>query len=90
MTFNPLRVPKRLKKKLRAKPEPTRRAIAGCLRQLEDDPFHPGLRTKKMGGRGGNIFESRASRGDRVTWFWDGPRIVVEDHCKHDIVEGRG
>lgn len=89
MPFNPLRVPKRLKKKLKRKPEPMQKAIAGCLRQLEENPFHPGLRTKKMEGRGGKVFESRASQANRVTWFWDGPRIVIEDHCKHDVVEGR-
>jgi hypothetical protein len=89
MTFNPLRVPKRLRKRLRDKPEPVRNAIARCFKRLQENPYHPGLRTKKMEGRGGYVYESRASRADRVTWYWDGSRIVIENHCKHDIVEGR-
>ena len=89
MPFNPLRVPKRLRKKLRNKPESTRRAIARCLKRLQENPHYPSLRTKKMEGRGGVVFESRASQGDRVTWYWAGSRIIIEDHCKHDVIEGR-
>lgn len=89
MTSNPLRVPKRLGKKLRSKPEPMQRGIVRCFKRLQENPYYPSLRTKKMQGRGGEIFESRASGANRVTWFWDGPRIVIEDHCKHDVVEGR-
>jgi hypothetical protein len=87
--LTPLLVPKRLKKKLRNKPEQMQRGILACLKQLRKDPRHPGLRTKKMTGRRGDIFESRATKGNRITWFWQGSMIVIEDHCKHDVVEGR-
>ena len=35
---------------------------------------------------GGDLFEARATRGDRVTFYWDGDTIVVENHCKHSIL----
>jgi len=76
-----------LAEKLDNKQEPQRRAIRECFKKLRQNPRYPGLRTKKMQGRGGLVFESRASKGDRVTWFWDGSRIIIENHCKHDIVE---
>lgn len=80
-----MRVPKPLKKKLAKKPPNMQGSILGCFRQLREDPWIPGLRTSKLGGR--DVFESRASGGNRVTWFWDGPVIVIENHCNHDILK---
>jgi hypothetical protein len=62
------------------------------VRQLRENWRHPGLRTKKLAGRtveGNQVFEARAGAGDRVTFYWDGPRIVLENHCKHDILKRR-
>jgi hypothetical protein len=50
------------------------------------------LRAKKLSGRvvdGNDVFEARAGKGDRVTFYWVGKRIVVENHCHHDIVKRR-
>lgn len=30
----------------------------------------------------------RSAGGNRVTFFWDGDVIVIENHCHHDILKG--
>lgn len=90
--LTPLRVPKPLRKKLAKKSPQAQGAILGCFRQLRIDWRYPGLRASKLGGRvvnGEPVFEPRVTGGDRVTFYWDGPRIVIENHCKHDILERR-
>lgn len=89
MALTPLRIPKPLKKKLAKKTPDMQAAITACLHQLRKNPHHPSLRTKAVGGRKG-VFEARVDGKNRVTFFWDGPRIVVENHCNHDIVGGHG
>lgn len=89
--LTPLRVPKPLRKKLTRKSTQSQGAILACVRQLRVDWRRPGgLRTKKLQGRiapnGEPVYEARATRGDRVTFYWDGAVIVVENHCTHDIV----
>jgi hypothetical protein len=90
---HPVRVPKPLKKKLARKDATSQGAILGCFRQLREDWRHPGLRAKKLSGRisatGQPVFEARATGGDRVTFYWDGSMIVIENHCKHDILKPR-
>lgn len=88
MPLTPLRVPMPLKRKLAKKPPDMQGAINACFRQLRENPHHPGLKTSKVGGRRG-VFEARVDQKNRVTFFWDGPRIVIENHCNHDIVRGR-
>lgn len=90
--LTPLRVPKPLRKKLGKKSQQAQGAILGCLRQLRVDWRHVGLRAKKLDGRlvdGNPVFEARATGGDRVTFYWDGPVIVVENHCHHDMLKRR-
>jgi hypothetical protein len=57
---------------------------------LREDWRQPGLKAKKLEGRraanGADVFEARVTKGDRVTFYWDGPRIVIENHCTHDEV----
>ena len=88
--LTPLRVPRPLQERFAAKPMRAQAAIAGCFHRLRVDWRHPGLRSKKLKGRraanGQPVYAARASRGDRVTFFWDGPRIVIENHCSHDIL----
>jgi mRNA interferase RelE/StbE len=88
MPLTPLRIPRPLKRKLERKPPAMQAAIIACFRQLRENPHHPGLRTSKVGGRSG-VFEARVDQKNRVTFFWEGPRIVIENHCNHDIVGRR-
>jgi hypothetical protein len=87
--LTPLRIPTPLRRKLAKKTPQAQGAIVGCIRQLRIDWRYPGLRAKKLSGRtfnGQPVFEARATRSDRVTFYWHGPRIVIENHCKHDIL----
>jgi hypothetical protein len=84
-SLTPLRIPKPLKKKLAKKDRKMQAAILACLRQLREDWQHPGLESSKLGGT--NIYHAKVGRGGRVTFFWEGERIVVENHCHHDILK---
>jgi hypothetical protein len=88
--LTPVVVPKPLRKRFAKKTPAMRGSLSACFRQLRIDWRHNSLRAKKMQGRrahnGADLFEVRASRANRVTFFWDGPRIVIENHCKHDIL----
>lgn len=72
---------RRLKQKTRSKAA----AILRCIDRVVEDPHHPGLRTSKMGGTD-DIWEARASRGDRVTFRFGPNRITFLNHCNHDLV----
>jgi hypothetical protein len=89
--LTPVRIPKPLKKKLEKKEHSSQGAIVACIRQLREDWRHNSLKTKKLQGRtapnGEPVFEARATKGDRVTFYWEGPRIVIENHCHHDILK---
>jgi hypothetical protein len=88
--LTPLRVPKPLKKKLAKKSPQAQGSIVACIRQLRLDWRYPSIKAKKLEGRkvdGQQVWEARATRGDRVTFYWEGPRIVVENHCKHDTLK---
>lgn len=81
----PMRVPRHLKKKMEKKPPEAQAALYACLRQLRENWRHPGLACNKLGGS--DVFHAKASRGDRVTFFWDDGTIVIENHCNHDILK---
>lgn len=61
------------------------KAILACIIQLQEDWRHPGLHSNKLGGT--DIYHARISGGNRVTFFWEGDRIVIENHCNHDILK---
>lgn len=84
MALTPLRIPKPLKKKLEKKPREMQAAIHACLRQLREDWTHPSLACSKLGGT--NVYHAKVSRGNRVTFFWEDERIVIENHCHHDML----
>jgi hypothetical protein len=83
--LTPVEISKSLKKKLAKKPQAMQGAIIRCIRQLRTDWRHPSLRAKKLSGS--DNFEVRVTAGDRLTFVWDGPKIVVTNHCNHDILK---
>jgi hypothetical protein len=85
MSLTEVRVPKNLQKKLAKKPPEMQAAILACLTQLRKDWRHPSLASSKLGGT--EIYHAKVSRGNRVTFFWEAGRIVVENHCHHDILK---
>ena len=85
MSLTPVRVPKPLKKKLAKKPPKMQEAVLACIVQLREDWTHPGLRSSKLGGT--HIYHARVDGGNRITFFWEDGRIVIENHCNHDILK---
>lgn len=85
MSLTPVRVPKPLKKKLAKKPAKMQEAVLACIVQLREDWTHPGLRSSKL--KGTDIYHARIDGGNRVTFFWEDGRIVIENHCNHDILK---
>lgn len=72
-------------RKLRKKPGPLAAAIAECVYRLAEDPRHPGLQTHQVRGVPG-VWEAYVDRANRVTFHYDGPRIVFRNHCNHDLM----
>ena len=92
MALTTVILPKPLKKSFEKKDVKMQSALSACFVRLRTDPRHPGLRTKRVQGRkvnGNPVYEARASQGDRVTFYWDGPAIVIENHCNHSILDRR-
>lgn len=85
MSLTPVRVPKNLKKSLSKKPPAMQQAILACITQLRKDWQHPGLASSKLSGT--DIYHVKVTRGDRVTFFWEDDKIVIENHCNHDILK---
>ena len=62
------------------------RAVAGKLRILAKDPFHPSLRTKKV-QRLRDVFECSVNMDIRILWTYSGDRIILLiDVGRHDIL----
>jgi mRNA-degrading endonuclease RelE of RelBE toxin-antitoxin system len=53
---------------------------------MEDDPFYPSLRTKKL--RGTSYYESSVNMSIRIIWRFDGNKIILLiDVGHHDILK---
>ncbi len=81
-----LEIPKSFRKRLDKKPARLKFAILECVHRLGTDPHHPGLKTHKIQGKEG-IFEAYVDKSNRVTWEYGENRIVLRNHCTHDIIE---
>lgn len=85
MSLTPVRVPKSVRKRLAKKPLKMQKAVLACIVQLREDWTHPGLRSSKLGGT--DLYHARIDGGNRVTFFWEDDKIVIENHCNHDILK---
>lgn len=72
------RLPKRIQEKARK-----------SLEQLEENPFHPSLHTKRMRGVK-DVWESRVTLSYRVTFSWKGGDIWLRRVGTHDILDREG
>jgi hypothetical protein len=86
MAMTPVEISKPLKKRLAKKPPEMQAAILAAISQLREDWRHPGLGCSKLSGT--NIYHAKVGRGNRLTFFWEDDRIVLENHCHHDILRG--
>ena len=62
------------------------RIVAGKLRILIENPFHPSLRTKKV-QRLTDVFECSVNMDIRILWMYKDDRIILLiDTGHHDIL----
>jgi mRNA-degrading endonuclease YafQ of YafQ-DinJ toxin-antitoxin module len=62
------------------------RAVAGKLKIMVEDPFHPSLRTKKV-QRLKDVFECSVNMDVRILWMHKGRRLILLiDIGHHDIL----
>jgi hypothetical protein len=79
-------VPKRFRKRLHKKPPEMQGAIAQCIYQLTTSLTHSGLSVHKMSGFQA-VYEAYIDRSNRITFeFGDDGRIVLLNHCNHDVL----
>ena len=62
-----------------------KRSVRKCLLLLGENPKHPSLHVKKMGGTRG-IWEGRASKRLRMTFEMAGGTIFMRNVGEHDRV----
>jgi len=62
------------------------RIVSKKMAMLEQNPFYPSLRTKKMQGGSGN-YESSVNMDIRLIWEFEGDKIIIMlDVGHHDVV----
>lgn len=72
----------RFRKAYHRLPQPVQQRVKKALRQLDENPRHPSLQVKKIGGTA-DIYEVRVDRRYRMSFqFEDKDRIMrnVDDH----------
>jgi len=75
------------RKRLRNKTRAQQAAILKCIQLLARNPHSPGLRTKRIRGKG--TWEARADLSNRVEWeYGQASEIVLINHCSHKDVYG--
>ncbi len=79
-------VPDSFKRELDRKEPRLVAAILECVRQLAENPRHPGLRTHPMQGHKG-VFEAYIDKKNRLTFHYAEGKIVLRKHCNHDILK---
>lgn len=63
-------------------------SIARCLALLAENPRHPGLRTHRVQGSPG-VWEAYVDGANRVTFHYEGSKIVLRNNCNHEILRRR-
>ena len=80
-----IEIPESFRRRLQRKTPQLQGAILECVQRLGDDPRHSGLRTHRVQGAVG-VWEARVDRGNRLTFHWEGEKIVLRNHCNYDIL----
>ena len=73
------------KKRLSKKTASKTGAIMRCIEKLSENPRHPGLRTSRVGGTE-DVWEARIDGGNRLTFRLEGAKLVLLNHCNHDML----
>lgn len=82
----PLAIPATFKRRLDKKPPALQAAIIECYTRLSENTRHPGLRTHRVQGVPG-VFEAYIDKANRLTFHYDAGRIVLRNHCNHEILK---
>lgn len=80
------RATKKFRKVLNKKTKELRGAILACIKQLGENPHHPGLHTHKVKGTK-DVWEAYADQANRITFHWDNGTIVLRNNCNHSIID---
>lgn len=74
------------KRELKKKTTQLQGTILETIKQLGDNPRHPGLQAHKLQGSD-DVWEAYVDRANRVTFHYepDG-HIFLRKHCNHDIL----
>jgi mRNA interferase RelE/StbE len=63
-----------------------KKQVIKAVAMLQENPRHPGLRTKKIKGKS-NILECRVNQDIRILWKYQGNIIILLLVGRHNIVE---
>jgi hypothetical protein len=75
------------RKRLRKKQPKLQGAILETIKRLADNPQHPGLQVHRVRSTAG-VWEAYVDNANRVTFHYDDEgRIVMRNHCNHDILD---
>ncbi|MFV2063476.1 MAG: cytotoxin [Chloroflexota bacterium] len=74
------------KKRFRKKDPVRRKAVTEAIRKLTEDPTRPGLQVKRVQSAVDVVYEASVSRTIRMTFHWEGNKIVLRNNCEHDRV----
>lgn len=77
----PVRVSEQFKRALKAKPPDQQQRVKGAVEKLIIEPRRKG--THRVRGAQG-VYEFRINGGNRLTFYWDGPTVVLLTNCDHD------
>jgi hypothetical protein len=80
-----IEIPDGFKKRLAAKTPQLQKAVLECLDRLGTNTRHPSLQTHRVQGTRG-VFEAYVDEANRVTFHYEQGRIVMRNHCNHDIL----
>lgn len=80
-----IEVPPQFRRIAKKKELALRLAIARCVELLAENPRHPGLHTHRVQGAPG-VWEAYVDGANRVTFHYDGPKLVLRNNCNHDIL----
>lgn len=82
-----LEIPAQFKRLVDRKSKELAAAITECVFRLGDDPRHTDLQTHHIRGTSKpKVYEAYVDKKNRVTFHWEGEKIVLRNNCNHDIL----
>jgi hypothetical protein len=80
-------IPAQFKRLVDRKDKQLAAAIVECVYRLGENPRHAGLQTHHVRGTSKpKVYEAYVDKKNRVTFHWDGAKIVLRNNCNHDIL----